>query len=504
MPAFPLPQRLLALSAALLAAAALALAGVPGAAAAQPGPDVVVLGGGDEAATTAVLAALQARGLSAARGPESASFSGDSKDLKGAEVVVLLNNTGPNARLSARGADALSRFVEKGGGLVAGQWSLLDPQIAPLMPAVHCGLNSARATTFSRVAPHPFIIEGVPQSFTIALSSVSGSEGCLQPRDEALVLYASSNGGGRENAAGLASWNAGKGRAAAFSTTLGATELQSAELRTLFQNTVAWLASTRDSTPPRVRSFVVSGAGGVVSSRQVQITLTASDSGGSGVGSYLIREYGFSGNLSDGWASLGAVSWQPYQQPGASFTWTLGDRPGVHYLQAFVADRAGNITPAATVAVVNYRPEQVSIGQDELHIYRIAPGAGVATEVRMDVRAGNPDLYVFGPAVTFTPESDDPVERTNFTARDGVYQIEVEGHVAGSYSLAVTTAAAPTAAVPFAPGPGGHGLDRRPRISFSAVEPPAPPEDPSGLPAPSADPAAAPPLEEVFLPMVRQ
>jgi hypothetical protein len=505
MPNQARPRLSLALAAALLGVALLAAGAAPRAVA-QPAvdasPTVLVLLGGDQPSDDAAIAALQGQGFAATRGPLTTAFAGEEKDLRDYDVVVaLFAGATTQSSLTAQGARALERFVAKGGGLVTGEWLARSGQIADLLPAVHCGANRSIDTTYTRVTPNAALDAGVTPSFNLALVAPGDTESCLAPRDEATVLYSSSNGGGRRDAAGLVAWNVGQGRVASFSTRISAGELQNASYRALFVNTVAWMARTKDTTPPRIKSFDVSGAGGLVSQRQVQVSLTASDSGGSGLGSYFIREYGYSGDPADGWAQDGASEgWQPFQQAGTTFTWTLSAKPGVRYLQVFVADRAGNVSRAAGKAMLNYAPSQVAIGLDELHVYRITPGAGTPTTVRMDVLGGNPDLYVFGPGLEWRPESDAPVELWSFVARAGQYQIEVDGHTAGSYSLSLLTGAG---AVDVPPA-GGNEIQRRPRISVTAIEPPEPVESPGTLPGAPVDPGAAGLSDAIFLPLLRQ
>lgn len=466
----------------------------------QPKPTrVLVLRGGDPASDTAAIAALTERGFTVVSGPETPAFDNAQNTLKDVDIVVVLYNANWNTPLQPAGALALERFVRQGGGLVAGEWALWRSQLASIMPALHCGWNVAPSTSYTLVTPNASVNAGLPDSFNFNLANFSGSESCLEPREDATVLYGSSNGGGRAGA-GLVAWNVQQGRVAAFSTLLSATELQNASYRTLFQNTVSWMARIRDTTPPRVRSLAVSGNGSFVAERTVSVSFEASDAGGSGLGAYLVREFRFSGDPSAGWTEVASSGWQAFQQAGTSFTWTLDPQPGIHYLQLFVADRAGNVSRKPARAAVNYRPATVPIALDGLHIYRISPGNNTPTFVRMDALSGNPDLYVFGPGINFTPESDGPIEQTNFLAANGVYQIEVAGHQAGSYSLnVVVNTPNLTAPAPVAPSP-----ERRPRISVTAIDPPEPEESAADLPAPPSEDAPAAALQTVYLPLVRQ
>ena len=494
------PLRLICMAVVLLLAMLGSAAPLPAAVAqAQKIPRILVLRGGDAASDEAVLQALRERAFDVVSGPETSAFVGAKDELRNIDVVVVLYNANWNVPLTPAGLSALDRFVRKGGGLVAAGWALLHDELVPLLPATPCGWNVASSTTYTLEAPNPSVSVGVPASFEFALANFAGSEACLIPRDDATVLYSSSNGGGR-GGAGLVAWNLELGRAAAFSTLISATELQSSAYKTLFQNTVAWLAKTRDTTPPKLKSLTVSGANGFVDTRAVQIELKASDQGGSGLGSYYLRESHYSGNPADGWVEVAnSGGWQPYQQPSTSFSWTLGEQPGVHYLQLFVADRAGNVVREPGVVFVNYRPAQVPIALDGLHIYRVAPAAGSSATVRMDVRGGNPDLYVFGPGVSFTPEGDGLIEQMNFLAQGGVYQIEVAGFQAGSYSLSLTASVNPNSTPP-----SDATIQRRPRISVTAITPAEPAQNSGALPSAPVDPDAAALFEALYLPLLRR
>jgi hypothetical protein len=501
MQALARPRLLLALLLLSALSVALGVAPHPRAAEAQPNrlPRVLVLRGGAPVSDSAVLEALGERELDVVSGVEAPAFTGAGNELRDIDVVLLLYNANAATPLSPSGVAALARFVERGGALVTAGWAVWLSDLAPILPAVYCDKNLALATSYTRTSPHPLVNADISPSFELGLANLAGSEACLEAREGATTLFSSSNGGGRTNSAGLVAWNYGRGRVASFSTLLSATELLSPDYRTLLQNTVGWLAAARDTTPPTIRSFAVSGAGGVLDAPTVRVELNATDSGGSGLGAYFIREHRYSGDPSDGWAEVaGSGAWQPYSQPGASFDWALDTSPGVHYLQAYVADRAGNVTPTPALAFVNYRPAQTPLGLDEIHVYRIAPGAGAATTVTMNAAGGNPDLYVFGPGVSFTPESDSPQEQANFIAQAGVYQLEVEGYVAGSYSLDVTTGANLRD-----DGVTPPSLDRRPRIRVLAIDPPEPEPAPGTLPETPVDAGPAAMFDALYLPLLR-
>ncbi len=495
------PRPLLAALAALIVLAGLVAAIAAPEAGAQPPQRVriYVLQGGDPASDQAAVQALEERGFAVTRGVATHEFDGTQAQLAGYDVLVVLYTANWNQPVPPAGLGAIRAYVEGGGSLVTGEWFGWRGQLADLMPAVNCGWNTALSTTYSQVAAHPLIGAGLPASFSFDLANFAGSETCLQARPEATVFYASSNGGGRGGGVGLAAWNVGQGRVAAFSTLLSATELSSTAYRTLFQNTVGWAAQVRDATPPRIQGVELAGAGGMVRSREVKLTVRATDSGGAGMGSVIVAEYVFSNNDSDAWRLAETSGWRLYRPPRATLSLTLSDEPGVHYLHVYAADRAGNISREPAVVFVNYQPPgQTPIGLDEAHIYRLALARTPLVLARMRVEAGNPDLYVQGPGVLLAPIVDDLLEELRFPAlTEGVYELGVLGHQAGAYSLEVGPATGARLATE-----GEYEILRRGRGSVINAVPYEPVGSPGDLPAPPAEEVGFGSEPEVFLPVI--
>lgn len=461
---------------------------------------VYILQGGDAASDQAAAQALQARGLNVTRGVATHLFDGTQVDLADYDVVVALYTANWDKPVPAGGLQAIRAFVEGGGSLVAGERLGQSGQLTDLMPATNCGWGSATSTTYSEFAPNARINAAVPASFTFSLGNFGGSEACLEPRADALVLYRSAAGG-----AGLVAWNVGQGRVAAFSTLLSATELANTAYRTLFQNTVAWSADVRDNSPPKVQRVDLANAGGLVRAREITINIKASDRGGAGVGSFIVAEYVFT-SQGDTWRLASTSGWRRYRQPGATFDLTLADVPGVHYLHVYAADRAGNIS-RPEIVLINYQPTgPVPIGLDDAHLYRIRLAGLPRATARMQVFAGNPDLYVKGPGVLLTPASDAPVEEITFAARTpGVYELGVVGQTAGSYSLSYGRAPLPPLAAATAAAAGDDwGIQKRARGSVINVAPDVPPEDPSDLPEPPVDTSTPSPEPAVYLPAIQR
>jgi hypothetical protein len=417
------------------------------------------------------------------------------------DVVVLLHYD--PGTIPSDGQTALAQFVERGGGLITAEWTTWIGNLDPLLPATSCGnsQNEATQTTLTVRNRHPIVHQGVSDTFTIALGNPDAVETCLSPKDGAIVLYDSSHGGGEINRPALLGWNKDEGRVASFSTLLSDEELASADFQRLLQNTVAWVGGVDDLTPPTV-TIETANADGLANSRDVQIAISAADTGGSLLSRVAIVEYVYSGNPQKPWTRVNDPVWSVSRAASRTLNWTLSADPGLHYLQVFVADGAGN-TSKPDLVFTNYQPATVDIGLDETRIYRIQPSAGTNVTVQMAALAGNPDLYLFGDNVSFHPESDASSESTSFTADGGIYQIEIEVHqVASRYGLSVTPGSGldtPAAGLNAEESePIGGDLDRRPRgsiISFSSYEPGI---GDAGLPAP--------PLEEqtIYLPQLAQ
>lgn len=502
MTARALMHQIAALAALILIVAAGATFGAPRAEAQTPQATparIYVLRGADPPSDNAAIQALRDRGFAVTRGVATPDFDGSQAALADFDVLVVLYTANWARPMPPAGLSAIRAYVEGGGALVTGEWFGWRGQLSDLMPSVNCGWNSAAETTYTQVAPSPTISATLPLSFTFPLADFDGSETCLQARPEATVFYSSSNGGGKGTRTGLAAWNVGQGRVAAFSTLLSAVELANDSYRTLFQNTVAWMVDVSDATPPVVRSVDLPSAGGLVRDRAVQLEVVAADRGGAGMGSVHLAEYVFSGDPGSAWRLVGWSGWQRYRQPGARLNWTLSDTPGVHYLVVFAADRAGNLSREPGVAFVSYEPaEPVAIELDAIHIYRVRPTWPLAS-VRMQVAEGNPDLYVFGPGVSFAPESDAAVEQTSFTPQPGVYQIEVVGYQAGAYTLDYGSD-------PLSSAGGGDGsqLERRGRGSVINLFPSEPEGDIGTLPAPPVEPPGAGPEPRLYLPALQR
>lgn len=404
---------------------------------ATPKLRVYVLTGRDSASDGAALTTLREAGFAVERGVDTAAFDGTQADLADYDVVVVLNHANWSASVPTTGLLALRRYIESGGAVVFGEWFVWKGLLGDLLPVTSCGFNTAEETIYTRTLPVLPVNRGLPISFRFSLSRFAGSEGCMRPRTGATVLYRSSNGGGVTGAAGVVAWNAGDGRVIVLSNMLASNELQSEHMARLLQNIVEWVATQRDVSAPVIESVRIEGAGELVKSRQVQISTQASDSGKSGVGSLYIIEYTLSSGPRPRYRPVARSGWVSYAAASANYTWTLTKQPGIHYLQIWAADRAGNISMSPLIDFVSYFDGSASVTAGERTVYRVRPAIFAPLTVAMSALNGDPDLYVYnadGDKVSedlFTATT----ETASFVADGGIYQIEVEGMTAGIYYL---------------------------------------------------------------------
>jgi hypothetical protein len=138
------------------------------------------------------------------------------------------------------------------------------------------------------------------------------------------------------------------------------------------------------------------------------------------------------------WAPVQNTGWIAYQ---SSYPLTLTGSSGLRYVQAWVSDEAGNISPRGGYAVINYNqaPEAIALGQ--MRMFRYSVALGLTATVRLETVSGDADLYVWNPDGTLAGSSvlpgtaDDEVAVT--AAISGEHQVEVYGYAAGQYRLTI-------------------------------------------------------------------
>lgn len=213
--------------------------------------------------------------------------------------------------------------------------------------------------------------------------------------------------------------------------------------------TVRVLPATLSTSPFQIESFTINDGAPIARLSQVVLNLSASRPEAA---SHLSRnplaippdfvlyiEYLF--NQSENrWTPVANSGWLPYNTASAAYLWKLHPSPGVHYLQAWVADKQGFVSLAPGQASINLMFPLAHVAAQEAHIYRFNLLPGDSALVRLTSFSGDADLYLWDPLGNDMgrSESDAPVEELLLTAAlTGTYQIEVEGFTSADYGLEI-------------------------------------------------------------------
>lgn len=215
------------------------------------------------------------------------------------------------------------------------------------------------------------------------------------------------------------------------------------ENNNVLTRTVIILPPLPDTVPPVVQSFGINTSEYHTAQRQVTFNVTAQDNaGGSGVTSLLYIEYVYIHSRGD-WVPVATSGWLPYAEASSAYSWLLSPSPGVHYIRTWAADAAGNISLYWRAGFINLVPETApaSIARGLVHTYRFHFQTGQGLSLALTSVSGDADVYVFAPDDSLLTHSfsENPVEGVSFTAaRNGVYQVEIYGYHAGTYTLQFT------------------------------------------------------------------
>lgn len=220
------------------------------------GQRVYVFSSGNTTTDQRVLEVLSSGGFSPTLGIQPGEFTGSEVDLTQFIAVVLQHSHNwPNSVLPVAGENSLVEYVQNGGGLVTGEWIIwrygyegnTSAPISTILPATYTYCCGSSRTTYSVDTPDAVINAGLPDSFDLTLTSLGGYETGLDPKPGAIAFYSSSATGH----SGLVGWETGAGRVASFSNLMTSVELASADLATLLNNTINWVAGT-SSLPNRI------------------------------------------------------------------------------------------------------------------------------------------------------------------------------------------------------------------------------------------------------------
>ncbi len=203
------------------------------------------------------------------------------------------------------------------------------------------------------------------------------------------------------------------------------------------------LVTAQDTIPPIARELQVNGGQQIVAGRAISLTVDAVDPppDATGPNKVLYVESRWRSKGRGGfWAPVQWTDWLDYgDQPHG---WTLDEEPGLRYLQAWVADQAGNISARAATTWLNYIPGEDSLLQGEVRVYRQKVPAGRCLYVRVEPSGPDmdPDLYVWAPDGTVRYSIRGPGQVDELLISPDVdtrYQIEVEALTDATFRLTV-------------------------------------------------------------------
>lgn len=196
---------------------------------------------------------------------------------------------------------------------------------------------------------------------------------------------------------------------------------------------------------PILTGLEIEGGAAETANPAVTVKLGAGSEGSAAAASmYLVeREYVLAARQ---WVTVQSTGWLPY---APAHVMTLTEHGGLRFVQAWLADRDGNISPEAVAAGINYNPPSSSVLTGQVRLYRLRLAAGQALSVTLQPTAGDADLYIWAPDRTLAAFSNGDglaADSANVTAAGaGYYQIEVYGYQDAAYGLSMRAADAAAA-----------------------------------------------------------
>lgn len=221
--------------------------------------EVLIVSAGSQATDDSLVTALANQGHTATIGPNYWEFD-INVDLAPYDAIYIQGNG--NWTQSDMPVDAQSMildFTQAGGGIIFSEWVVwmvaardVFQVLAAAMPVEETTtFRTSSDITFTLNTAEPFLTDGLPNSFTMPLTSFSGTETFLRPKLNATVFYDSDWVIGAETGGAAIGWDICGGRVVNFSTTIGANQIDDPNFQTLFGNMVTWVSrSTTDNSCP--------------------------------------------------------------------------------------------------------------------------------------------------------------------------------------------------------------------------------------------------------------
>jgi len=227
--------------------------------------EVLIVSAGSPATDAELVTALSNQGHNATIGPNYWEFDTD-VDLSPFDVLYIQGNGNwTQSDMPVEAQSMILDFTQGGGGIIFSEWVVWMVQarsvfqvLAAAMPVEpNAAFRSTAEITFTLNTPEPFLTDGLPNAFTMPLTSFSGTETFLRPRNDATVFYDSDWVSGNETGGAAVGWDICGGRVVNFSTTIGTAQIQDPNFQLLFGNMVTWVSRSQtdnqcraDTAPP--------------------------------------------------------------------------------------------------------------------------------------------------------------------------------------------------------------------------------------------------------------
>ncbi len=207
------------------------------------------------------------------------------------------------------------------------------------------------------------------------------------------------------------------------------------KLNNIAKHTFTIIPVLNDDIPPTIGDVTLNGGAQITRDPVINVTLVATDTGGSQLQSmYLIeRVYSVATHT---WVKVKDSGWLPYQ---STFTMTMINRGGAHYYQVWVADGRGNIVAEPVMRRINYINTGQSVREGDTNLYQLNLAQGEKFTATLTTVSGDADLYVWQPDTSSAGESVNSGTGTDvvtFTVPvSGVYSVEVYGYLDSVYNF---------------------------------------------------------------------
>ncbi|MEM7134582.1 MAG: hypothetical protein AAF702_50420 [Chloroflexota bacterium] len=211
------------------------------------------------------------------------------------------------------------------------------------------------------------------------------------------------------------------------------------ESNNVISRTISVRQPVGDITAPQIEALVINNGAKETNNRQIEIQIEAQDNSGElGSALYLELHWNDSAGL---WIPVQSTGWLPSV---LTYPLELDAASGLRYIQAWVADKTGNISAHSAKASIHYKQATESIEAGETHVYRRYLEVPQCLYVIITPQSGDADLYIWPPDFTegglywFSLNGGGEADEIVAMAEEaGIFQIEVDGFTPAEYQSTI-------------------------------------------------------------------